>query len=255
VLFTPGGRPAFTFGGMEFVRVKGGDFYMGSDNIEFASPQHLVYQLGYDFYIGRYPVTNQEHSLYLRETGMPIVMAKDKAKHPAVNISFGDALAYITWLNKKYAKELPSGYRFRLPSEAEWEKAARGVEGNEYPWGNRFDPKRCNSREGGVGGTTPIGAYSPQGDSAFGAADMAGNVWEWTRSLWGSDESKPQFKYPYRFDDKREDESVDSSILRVLRGGSFDSSGSYARCAFRYRYSPCDFDDLNYGFRVVVSAA
>ncbi|MBK9926588.1 MAG: SUMF1/EgtB/PvdO family nonheme iron enzyme [Anaerolineales bacterium] len=241
--FTSGGRPFFTFGGMDFVKVKGGDFYMGSDDVEFASPQHLIYQLDYDFYIGRYPVTNQEYSLYVRDTGSPIVMKKDMARHPVSNVSFVDAHGFVAWLNKKQADDLPTGYVFRLPSEAEWEKAARGEEGNEFPWGNRFDPRRCNSLESGVGGTTPVGAYSPQGDSAFGAADMAGNVWEWTRSLSRG--------YPYTFGDERESDVVLGSSHYVLRGGSFKSDKEFVRCVVRTAQYP-PYKDIDFGFRVAI---
>lgn len=243
VHFTPGGRPFFQFGGLDFVKVKGGDFYLGSDELEFAGPQHLIYQLERDFYLGRYPVTNQEYSLYLRAAGSPIVMTKEKAKHPVVNVSLRDAYHYVAWLNQKHGGELPSGYTFRLPSEAEWEKAARGAEGNEFPWGNHFDAKRCNSREGSKGETTPVGAYSPQGDSAFGAADMAGNVWEWTRSLYRS--------YPYRFDDEREAAAVLESSEYVLRGGSFNSDAVFVRCAIRVGSTPL-FSEADRGFRVAL---
>jgi hypothetical protein len=201
--FTLGGRPVYIFGRMDFVKVTGGDFYMGADDIEAVRPQHLVYQLSDDFYIGRFPVTNQEYSLYLRDTGQAILTSKAVARHPVTGIPWHEAQEYINWFNNKHLHDLPSGYRFCLPSEAEWEKAARGLEGNIYPWGNKFDMRRCNSKEGEVGGTTPVGAYSPQGDSAYGAADMAGNVWEWTRSI-GEKIDGSVFGYPYRFDDGRE---------------------------------------------------
>jgi formylglycine-generating enzyme required for sulfatase activity len=253
---TPGGHFVYKFGGLEFVKVPAGDFYMGADDIDANSgackPQHLVYQLKYDFYMARFPVTNQQYSLMARETGAPIVMAKGKILHPVVNVSWYDAQKYIEWLNRKYKAELPDGYRFCLPSEAEWEKAARGAEGNEYPWGDKFDKNKCNTDEGKKGGTTSVGAYSPQGDSPFGCADMAGNVWEWTRSLWGKDGSLPTFKYPYRFDDKREDENADKSVIRVLRGGSFYGGGLLARCAFRNWLLP-DYLNILYGFRVAAS--
>ncbi len=187
-----------------------------------------------------------------RATGAPIIMAKGKMLHPVVNVSWYDAQKYIAWFNKNYQPELPDGYRFCLPSEAEWEKAARGFDGNEYPWGDAFDDKKCNTSEGGKGDTTPVGAYSPQGDSPFGCADMAGNVWEWTRSLWGADSGEPAFKYPYRFDDGREDESADKSSRRVLRGGSFLDDSWDARCSVRFNFVPDLFSNSD-GFRVCAS--
>jgi formylglycine-generating enzyme required for sulfatase activity len=218
---------------------------MGADDIEAANPQHLVYQLDYDFYIGRYPVTNQEYSLYLRGTGQSIVMAKDKADHPIVNVSLMHAQGYADWLNRKYQVDLPAGYTFQLPSEPEWEKSARGAAGNEYPWGNNFDTRRCNSKEGGKNGTTSVGTYSPQGDSAFGAADMAGNVWEWTRSR-----GRP---YPYRFDDDSEDKIGNLTLTYVLRGGSFMSEKVETRCATRsWLDATAKREDV--GFRVVLSS-
>jgi formylglycine-generating enzyme required for sulfatase activity len=130
----------------------------------------------------------------------------------------------------------------RLPTEAEWEKAARGEYGNEWPWGNEFDKSKCNSSEGGVGTTTPVGAYSPQGDSPYGAADMAGNVWEWCHSLF-----EP---YPYVASDGREAET--DSGGRVWRGGSFLNLQWYARATSRNRYYP-DFRLGNLGLRVAVA--
>ena len=243
--FTPGGRPVYSFGGMDFVKVASGDFYMGADDIEAASPQHLIYQLDYDFYIGRYPVTHQEYALYLRGTGQSIVMAKDKADHPIVKVSLMHAQGYADWLNRKYQADLPAGYTFQLPSEPEWEKSARGVAGNEYPWGNNFDTKRCNSKEGGKSGTTSVGAYSPQGDSAFGAADLAGNVWEWTRSRG--------MPYPYRFDNDNEDKIGTATLKYVLRGGSFMSEKMETRCAARsWLDATAKREDV--GFRVVLSS-
>jgi hypothetical protein len=89
-------------------------------------------------------------------------------------------MAYCEWFNETFQSEL-GGLLLRLPREAEWEKAARGAYGNEWPWGNEFDPNKCNSVEGGKGGTTPVGSYSSAGgDSPYGCADMVGNVWEWT---------------------------------------------------------------------------
>jgi formylglycine-generating enzyme required for sulfatase activity len=241
VKYTPGGRPVYVFGGMDFVKVAAGDFYMGTDDIEDAKPQHLVYQLNYDFYMARFPVTNLQYSMYLRELSQPVIFKKEKSDHPVVEVSWGDAQNYIKWMNQKHENELPNGYCFRLPSEAEWERSARGVAGNEYPWGNTFDKNKCNTWESGINGTTPVSKYSPQGDSPEGCADMAGNVLEWTRSLYG-------FKYPYIPDDGREDENVDDA--RYLRGGSWSSDEGSARVAIRDVSYPNGRDSF-IGFRVV----
>jgi formylglycine-generating enzyme required for sulfatase activity len=150
-------------------------------------------------------------------------------------------MAYCQWLNNLLKGELPAGLVLRLPTEAEWEKAARGANGNEWPWGHEFDKNKCNSSEGGKGGTTPVGAYSPQGDSPFGCADMVGNVWEWTHSLF-----KP---YPYKMEDGREDEKVSGN--RVVRGGAFYYNARFARCA--YRLDLLNLALRRFGFRVVAS--
>jgi len=114
-----------------------------------------------------------------------------------------------------------------------------------YPWGNEWDATKCNTFESGLGGTTPVGMY-PEGASPYGVLDLAGNVWEWTRS---------EFKgCPYRPDDGRENLDAGDAVLRVLRGGAFDFNRGFARCAYRYRNDP-NYNWHYYGFRVVVSRA
>jgi len=141
-------------------------------------------------------------------------------------------------------------WRITLPSELEWEKAARGgLTGTIFPWGDTPDTNRANYGEASIGDTSPVGCFPP---NAFGLYDMVGNVWEWTRSLWGSDGQKPDFGYPYDPNDqKREDLKVGNDIYRVVRGGSWGRSRGSSRCAFRRRNLP-DARSYNGGFRVVV---
>ena len=138
-----------------------------------------------------------------------------------------------------------------MPSEAEWEKAARGLDGRIYPWGNEFDPARANIYETGIGGTTAVGSF-PGGASPYGVLDMIGNVWEWTRSSWGRAFQTPDYCYPYTPDDGREDLQASREIHRVLRGGSFYENRRFARAAFRMSSDP-GLWRATIGFRVVLS--
>ena len=234
--------------GMELMRVPAGKFLMGSTKenelaFDAERPQHTM-DIPYDYFMARFPVTNELYDAYAKAKGIkhPLDGWGNKKDHPVVKIKWTDAMEYCQWLNSLLKAELPTGLVLRMPAEAEWEKAARGTDGREFPWGNEFDKNKCNTSEGGQGGTTPVGSYSPRGDSPYGCADMAGNVWEWTHSVMK--------KYPYNGSDGRENEKA--SGTRVLRGGSFVNDVGFARCASRLDY------DVNLlrnriGFRVVAA--
>jgi formylglycine-generating enzyme required for sulfatase activity len=230
----------------ELVLIPAGEFLMGSDlahdgrAYDAELPQHSVYLPEYR--IGRTPVTNAQYAAFVEATGhkppkgwVEGKPAEGREDFPVVYVSWRDAMAYCKWLSKK------TGQACRLPTEAEWEKGARGTDGEIYPWGNEWDPDRCNSTEGGPDDATVVVAY-PKGASPYGLLDMAGNVWEWTASLY-----RP---YPYDPKDGREDlRRLDEE--RALRGGAYYSSARRVRCAYR---DSGDVDDWrgNYGFRVCV---
>jgi formylglycine-generating enzyme required for sulfatase activity len=167
--------------------------------------------------------------------------------HPRVGVSWFEALAFCRWIAGQV--KLP----VTLPSQAEWERAARHDDARAFPWGSEEQgiEQRCNMSETGLGHTSAVGMF-PSGNAFCGAADMAGNVWEWTRSLWGKDWQEASFGYPYVLNAKRENPDAPTEVARVLRGGSWDDPAGDARCAFRYRYGPFG-RGRGIGFRVVAS--
>jgi len=254
---------------LDFVLIPAGDFVMGSNLAAYRAagadevPHHTLSVS--DYYIMRYPVTNAQYRLFWEATGhrAPLtwrdgVYPEDKANHPVTGVSYQDALAFCRW-----AREL-TGLPVRLPSEPEWEKAMRGTDARLYPWGNQWDPARCNNREAKSKGTAPVDSYSPQGDSPYGVADAAGNAQEWCSSLFGP--------YPYDPTDGREvlvnDLNPDSVLPRqhdvgaisnperfeanlgkqTLRGGSWRGDRNEARCAYRSWAAPMHRGD-DTGFR------
>ena len=197
------------------------------------------------FKIGRYPVTVGQWRQFVESApypeGNPYALW-DPANHPVAHVSWHDAIAYCRLLTGEWRKagKIDSDEIVRLPTEAEWEKAARGVEERIWPWGNKFDENKANIGMTGIFKTSAVGCF-PAGASPYRVMDMAGNVWEWCSSKY-----EP---YPYRSDDGRELTEGDEG--RVVRGGSFNDSPWYVRCACRFSGRP----DVRYGglgFRVVV---
>ena len=235
----------------ELVTVPAGPFLMGSSDAdrmadENEKPQHEVTLPA--FKIGKYPVTNAQYLRFVEATrhgwwdkGHP----PERANQPAVGVSWYDARAYCAWLTEVWRTEgiIVPDEVVRLPTEAEWEKAARGSDSRRYPWGDDSDPKRANYRGTGVDNLSAVGCF-PGGVSPYGCLDMAGNVWEWTQS---------QYKvYPYDPLDGRENLEAGDRVGRVLRGGAFRNNVRYIRCACRGGDYP-DLRDWNRGFRVVAA--
>jgi len=228
--------------------VPAGEFLMGSvpkhDHVAAKEtwtndeqPQHTVTLPGYE--IACFPVTVAEYACFVRSGRPEPTMwqkQQNKLDHPVVAVTWYDAAAYAAWLAGQ------TGEAWRLPTEAEWEKAARGTDARIYPWGDIFEQERCNTNESHIKSTTPVGSY-PTGASPYGVQDLAGNIWEWTSSRY--------VPYPYTISVERED--THSSENRVLRGGSWSYSARNARAACRDLDLPSNFRG-SLGFRLVRAA-
>lgn len=234
--------------GKEMVFVSGGVFVMGSNNDDARyAPEHNVEVA--DFYLDRWPVTNAEYKAFIDATGYQVpdydvswcdtlpynwdsdgrMYPEGKADHPVVLVTWDDAMAYAAWAGK------------RLPTEAEWERAARGLNGRRYPWGDEFAATLCNCAETALWQTSRVGEFSPGGDTPDGLVDMVGNIWEWTNSLY-----RP---YPYIAEDGRE--SRQATGFRVLRGASWRNDANVTHALSRL---DGDFKFFNnVGFRCAVS--
>jgi len=196
---------------MEMNLIPAGEFVFGIEelarNKQDRFPARKIELPAY--YIDRYEVTNTQYRLFVETTKRTAPehwaageIPEGKEKHPVVNVSLQDALAYCEWVGK------------RLPTEAEWEKACRGSDAREYPWGELIGSTRCNCHELGINGTTAVDQY-PKGQSPFGVWDMVGNVWEWTTDWYDNRES-----------------------MKVVRGGSYNLSSGNLRCTVRYGIRP-----------------
>jgi formylglycine-generating enzyme required for sulfatase activity len=237
--------------GSELIMIPAGEFLMGSNDYDSEKPPHRVYLSAY--YIGKYEVTNEQFARFVNETGYNAggdwkkYYTSGRENHPVVCVSWNDAKAYCNWAN------------LRLPTEAEWEKAARGTDGRKYPWGNEWEPsylnwsgegdRKWNSWKGNKISsqlpTEPVGSYS-NGVSPYGCMDMAGNVWEWCNDWYGE-------KY-YSQSPSSDPQGPSSGDARILRGGSWlNGSAVYLRCAYRGRDLP-GLRGGNLGFRVCRSA-
>jgi formylglycine-generating enzyme required for sulfatase activity len=221
---------------VEMASVPAGDFLMGSDDAAAPADERPAARIPVaDFWIDRVEVTNARYGVCVDAGACtppvgPAFADATRADHPVSLVSWAQAANYCRWAGK------------RLPTEAEWEKAARGVDGRVYPWGSRFEPDRVNA--GYTAGTTAVGGYA-NGASPYGVLDMAGNVWEWTSSLY-----RP---YPYDAADGREDPKARGA--RVNRGGSWYYDASYVRTTHRATADHMYRRIADLGFRCATSRA
>jgi formylglycine-generating enzyme required for sulfatase activity len=270
----PGGLP-------DFVRIEGGPFWMGDDDSpeEDERPRHRVYLDAFE--LARYPTTNAMFARFIADGGYgdrrwwSAAIADDRwadgkvrdyggerirpaywdnsrfnnPAQPVVGVTWYEAIAYCAWLTAT----LDDGHIYRLPTEAEWERAARGLPspcegeglgervGRRYPWGDEWKEDHCNSTETGLGAASPVGLF-PEGAAQGGLQDMAGNVYEWCQDWYAAD-------YYARSGDTRNPPGPEEGEYRVLRGGSWVNEGpAYCRCGYRNWLDPRSWLDI-WGFR------
>jgi formylglycine-generating enzyme required for sulfatase activity len=226
---------------------------------ELETPQHKPNLPAYS--IGKYLVTNAQYAAFVMAGGYQERRYWTKAgwewkkdrtgpdtyggvfdlpNHPVVMVTWYEAVAFCRWLTERLreAGELGPNQEVALPTEAQWEKAARGDDGRIFPWGNEFDPAKCNMYDTGIGSTSAVGMFQT-GASPHGVLDMSGNVWEWCRTKW---------RYSY---EEPADESLKGDVLRVLRSGPWNGHRDFVHCVGRWWYLP--YSSRNFiGFRLCV---
>jgi formylglycine-generating enzyme required for sulfatase activity len=215
---------------MQMVFIPAGNFQMGSMESNPCAhldelPQHTVYLDAY--WIDQHEVTNAQYRKCVEagwcteptcSYGTSTYMDETKEDHPVGCVDWYEASAYCEW----------SGGQ--LPTEAQWEKAARGTEAREYPWGAEFDAALCNSSESAIGGSTPVGLYSPDGDSPYGLADVSGNLWEWVTDWY-------DIGY-YAQSPSSNPTGPQGGENRAARGGSWYGNYCSVRTTYRYYNTP-----------------
>lgn len=255
----------------ETVLIPAGPFLMGSTSAqdsrarENEMPQQTIMLPA--FRIGKYPVTVGEYRAFVEagefrrytQTGGYLqrsywseagwIDKRDRMqpdhwdkiewtghdRQPVIGVNWYEANAYCRWLSEV------TGRAYHLPTEAEWEKAARGIDGRIYAWGNSWRVGMCNTREAGIGRTTPVGQFSRVGDQPHGLADICGNVWEWCQTQWRDSYATP------------EDNGTETDDARVVRGGSWGDLQGNARVTARLKYLP-NRRETYIGFRVAMSS-
>ncbi len=227
------------------VKIPAGPFTMGTypTGMRKTDPEEPQRTVTLDAYaIGIYHVTNSQYAQYVKETGyqQPLFWGDERfngVDYPVVGVNWYDATYFFEWLNKI------TGVAYRLPTEAEWEKAARGTEGREYPWGNIWDASKTNTSEAGIKKLKPVGSY-PNGMSPFGCYDMAGNAYDWCSDWFHID--------TYKYSPADNPMGAVDGRRKVIRGGSWQPRGEFAaRCANRAAQEPARANH-NIGFRIAI---
>lgn len=235
----------------EMVSIPPGEFIMGgSFGFDDEKPAHTVYLDGY--WIGKYEVTNEEYREFVKAASYDEPEGFDDPdynapRQPVAGVSWFDAEAFTKW------KSRTTGLKYRLPTEAEWEKAARGTDKRRFPWGNKMPGEggiyRANFRakdiystrgDDGFWDTAPAGSYE-NGKSPFGVYDMAGNIWEWCSDWFDKDY--------YKHSPKKNPKGSKYGMFKILRGGSWLNAGRELRVTNRISEFPDDIV-INYGFRL-----
>ena len=256
------------------VGISSGPFIMGSvrpEDLEAEADERgnvSLIEIGYKYWMFRYPVTVAQFQAFLEADGYglrewwsgpgwdwckqhkrqaPTDWEKQHlfANRPVIGVSWHEAMAYAAWLDaymRQKAGQIPANYIVRLPTEAEWERAARGKTGRRYTWGERWNPNYANA-QGNIGHATAVGLF-PGGGTTQGIMDMAGNVFEWTQTAY-----EP---YPYQADDGRND--LEPGGYRVARGGSWLRDSSCTRATYRLKCHH-ELARMDIGFRLVLSRA
>ncbi len=254
---------------IEWISIPAGKFKMGGREERQEGREFLCGLIKQPYKISRFPITVAQYQAFVEDKGYeqerfwnwsaaasqwrqslktpgPENYGPDfqVPNHPRVGVSWFEAVAFCRWLGEKLKRDI------RLPSEAEWERAARGIRGRAYPWGDKTNlAQRCNMDKTGIGHTSAVGLF-PSGDTPCepenkkGVADLAGNVWEWCRTKWVKD---------YRNYEQKVNDELEDLDYRVLRGGSFFLGRDVLRCAFRNLNVP-GYRGFNFGFRVVLVA-
>lgn len=237
----------------ETIYLSEGPFWMGSEPGEgipaYETPQHEVTLPS--FRIGKYLVTNIQYEYFISETKVEVPrqlgwegqrVPKGNEQYPVAGVTWYEALAYCEWLSQETKRS------YSLPSEAQWEKSCRGSALCFYPWGDEFDPARCNHGRPAI---SSVDQYPAQND--FGCFDLVGSLRQWTCTIWEQGDSLQASPYPWR-EDKRNDLNANSETPRVLRGSGMKDSPLLHRCSARRGDLPESRGYINarYGFRVLM---